>query len=182
MIKITRQLATIQRSGALAITGGLCTLATDALDAMAFLLPVVLLVDKWCHRVAMCLAVLPEKHLLYGTICNKITGKIQKHKSPINNLLAAYRHNPRKIKKIPAVVLRSRTRVYKFFIPTRYTNTLLCNNNLTNKRPANRTRHTTFICNRHTRDTDHVAYQTYPPILVYGVLNRSRTSRIRQQR
>jgi len=103
MIKITRQLATIQRLGALAITGGLRILATDALDATAFLLPAVLLVDKWCHRVALHLAMLPEKHPLYGTVCNKITGKIQKHKSPINNLLAAYRHDPRKIKKIPAV-------------------------------------------------------------------------------
>jgi len=102
-IKITRQLATIQRLGALAITGGLHTSATDALDATAFLLPAVLLVDKWCHRAAMCLAMLPEKHPLYGTIRNKITGKIQKHKSPINNLLAAYRHDPRKIEKIPAV-------------------------------------------------------------------------------
>jgi len=103
MIKITRQLVTIQRSGALAITGGLCTLVTDALAATAFLLPAALLVDKWCHRAAMHLAMLPEKYLLYGTICNKITGKIQKHKSPINDLLAAYRHDPRKIEKIPAV-------------------------------------------------------------------------------
>jgi len=80
----------------------------------------------------------------------------------------------------PTYLLRSRTRVYKFFIPTRYTNTLLRNNNLTNKRSANRTRHTAFIRNRHTRDTDHVAYQTYLPVLVYGTPSRSRTSRIRQ--
>ena len=79
-----------------------------------------------------------------------------------------------------ATLLRSRTRVYKFFIPTCYTNTLLCNNNPTSKHPANRTRHTAFIRNRHTRDTDHVAYQTYPPILVYGIPSRSHTSRIRQ--
>jgi len=86
------------------------------------------------------------------------------------------------LKRILRYLLRSRTRVYKFFISTCYTNTLLCNNNPTNKRPANCTRHTVFIRNRHTRDTDHVAYQTYPPILVYGVPSRSRTSHIQQQR
>jgi len=77
-------------------------------------------------------------------------------------------------------MLRSRTRVYKFFIPTRCTNTLHCNNNPTSRCPANCTCHTTFIHNCHTRDPDHMAYQPYPPVLIYETLSRSCTSRIRQ--
>jgi len=103
-VKVTGQLATVQRSGALAITGCLCTSATNALDATAFLLPVLNLADKWCHRVATRLAMLPKEHPLYGIVQNKITGKIKRHKSPLNGLLAAYRHNPREIKKIPVTV------------------------------------------------------------------------------
>lgn len=102
--KITSKLATIQRSGALAITGGLRTSATDALDATAFLLPAPNLADKWCHRAAIRLAMLPKEHPLHGTVKNKITGKIKHHKSPLNGLLAAYRHNPREIEKIPVTV------------------------------------------------------------------------------
>jgi len=102
--KVTGQLATVQRSGALVITGSLCTSATDVLDATAFLLPTPNLADKWCHRVATRLVMLPKEHPLHRIVQNKITGKIKRHKSPLNCLLAAYRHNPREIEKIPVTV------------------------------------------------------------------------------
>jgi len=102
--KVTSQLATVQRSGALVITGGLCTSTTDVLDATAFLLPVPNLVDKWCHRAGTRLVMLPKEHPLHRIVQNKITGKIKRHKSLLNCLLAAYRHNLREIKKIPVTV------------------------------------------------------------------------------
>ena len=101
-VKVTRQLAAIQKSGALAITGGMRTSTEDALDATAFLLPTPMLADKWCHRAATRLAMLPKEHLLHRIVQNKTSGKIKHHKSPLNSLLAAYRHDPKKIEKIPA--------------------------------------------------------------------------------
>ena len=100
-VTVTGKLTTIQRSGALVITGGLHTSATDALDAMAFLLPAPLLADKWCHRAAVRLVMLPKEHPLHGIVQHKVSGKIKKHKSPLNSLLAAYRHDPKRIEKTP---------------------------------------------------------------------------------
>ena len=48
-VRITGKVVAVQRAGTLAITGGLCTSPTDALDAAAYLIPVPLLVDKVCH-------------------------------------------------------------------------------------------------------------------------------------
>jgi len=102
-VKVTGQLVTIQKAGALAITGGMRTSAADALDATAFLLPAPMLADKWCHRAAVHLAMLPKEHLLHRIVQNKRSGKIIHHKSPLNSLLAAYRHNPKKMEKILVV-------------------------------------------------------------------------------
>jgi len=102
-VKVTGQLATIQKAGVLAITGGMRTSTADALDATAFLLPAPMLVDKWCHRAAVRLAMLPKEHPLHRIVQNKRLGKIIHHKSPLNSLLAAYRHDPKKMEKIPVV-------------------------------------------------------------------------------
>ena len=100
--KVIRQLTTVQRSGTLAITGGLRTSPTDALDASAFLLPAPLNIDKWQHRALVRMAMLPKEHPLYKTIANKNTGKVKRHKSPLNTLLGTYRYEPRNFEKIPA--------------------------------------------------------------------------------
>jgi hypothetical protein len=44
--KVTKQITSVQRAGALAITGGLQTSPTDALDTCAFLLPAPLTICK----------------------------------------------------------------------------------------------------------------------------------------
>jgi len=67
----------MQRAGTLAITGSLCTFPTDALDAMAYLLPVPLLVDKACHRAVIHLAMLPKSHPLHRIANHKTSGKIK---------------------------------------------------------------------------------------------------------
>jgi len=103
MVKVTGQLATIQKAGALVITGGMCTSAADMLDAITFLLLAPILADKWCHRAAVCLAMLLKEHPLHRIVQNKRSGKIMHHKSPLNSLLAAYRHDPKKMEKIPVV-------------------------------------------------------------------------------
>jgi hypothetical protein len=77
--KALDNIATIQRAGTLAITGGLRTSAMDALNAHAHLLPTALMVRKWCHRALTRLATLPKEHPLYKIIKHRGTGKIKKH-------------------------------------------------------------------------------------------------------
>jgi ribonuclease HI/exonuclease III len=98
---VARQLATLQRAGATAITGGLRTSPTDALDACAFLLPATLNADKWCHRSLTRLATLPQEHPLYKTVKSKATLNTFRHSTPIHHLLRQYDINPRHIEKIP---------------------------------------------------------------------------------
>jgi len=102
-------------------------------------------------------------------------------KTPFN-LLIGYTPQAHQPTRKTHILLRSRPRVYKFSIPTYHTNTLRCNNNLTSNRPATHTCHTILIYDHHTRDPDHMAYQPYATVLIYGVLSRSRISHIRQQR
>ena len=104
MVKVIRKIMTIQRAGALAITGSLRTSTTDALDTAAYLLPAPLLADKACHRAALRLTTLPKEHPLYRIANNKTTGKIKRHKSPMNSLLAAYKVDPKKTEKILTAV------------------------------------------------------------------------------
>jgi len=101
--KVVKQLTTIQSSGALAVTGGLRTSASDALNAEAFLLPMTHLIDKWHHRATVRMATLPPEHALYKAINRKLAGAVKRHRSPINTLLATYGCDPRKFEKLPAV-------------------------------------------------------------------------------
>jgi hypothetical protein len=63
-VKVTKQITSIQRGGALAITGALHTSPTDTLDACAYLLPTTSIVSKWCLRATVHLAMLPPEHPL----------------------------------------------------------------------------------------------------------------------
>ena len=100
--KVTRQLTTLQRAGTTAITGGLCTSPTDALDACAFLLPATLNIDKWCHRAIIRMAMLPKDHPLHKTINRKNIRKVKHHRTAIHHLLDYYDLDPNIIEKIPA--------------------------------------------------------------------------------
>jgi hypothetical protein len=100
--KAIKQLTSIQRAGALAITGGLRTTATDALNAHANLLPAALTVRKWCHLAMTRMATLPEGHPLYKPIKRKSTGKTKRHKSPIHYLARWFKMDVNKVEKIPA--------------------------------------------------------------------------------
>ena len=61
-----------------------------------------LLVSKWCHRAVVRLASLPSDHPLYKTIDRKDAGRIKRHRSPINLLLASLNISPSTVEKIPA--------------------------------------------------------------------------------
>ena len=75
--KATKHLTTVQRAGAIAITGGLRTSPTDTLDACAHLLPAAHLIDKWLHRSTIWIATLPKGHPLSKIAANKNTCKVK---------------------------------------------------------------------------------------------------------
>src|SRR6266851_2058934 len=86
LAKTTSQMVSIQRVGALAITGGLRTSPTDALNVHAHLLLVSMLVNKWCHGALMRMAALPEEHPLYKIMKSRRLGKTKRHKGPLHHL------------------------------------------------------------------------------------------------
>jgi ribonuclease HI/exonuclease III len=86
-VKVTKKLTSVQRAGALAITGGLRTSPTDSIDALAFLLPFALTIDTWCYRAALRLASLPDKHPLRKPVNICAKSAVKKHLSPLHNLL-----------------------------------------------------------------------------------------------
>jgi ribonuclease HI/exonuclease III len=100
--KVTRQLTSIQRAGALAITGGLRSSPTDALNASAFLLPTPATIDKWCHRAYIRMATLPQKHPLFKQVNWKKTSTTRRHKGPLHNLAGTYNLVARNVEKIPS--------------------------------------------------------------------------------
>jgi len=99
--KALDSITTIQRAGVLAITGGLRTSATDALNVHAHLVPAALTVRKWCHCALTRLTTLPKEHPLYKIIKHKRTGKIKKHQGPIHQLIRWFKPDVINTKKIP---------------------------------------------------------------------------------
>ena len=99
--KVTKQISSVQRAGALAITGGLRSSPTDALDASAFLLPTPSTISKWCHRAYTRLAMLPKEHPLFKTVNWKVTSTTKRHRGPIHNLARTYNVATKEIEKIP---------------------------------------------------------------------------------
>ena len=58
------KLTSMQRAGALAVTGGLRTTPTDVLDLLTFIMPLHLEINKACHRAVSRFATLPPSHPL----------------------------------------------------------------------------------------------------------------------
>ena len=100
--KVITQLTSIQRSGAIAITGALRTSPTDALNVCAFILPFALTVEMWCHRAAVRLASLPPEHPLYKPVKSSKSRYVKRHKSPLHLLFSSTTFDPKKMEKIPA--------------------------------------------------------------------------------
>ena len=102
MARVVRQLTTIQRSGAIAITGALRTSPTDTLDACAFLLLAKHLLNSWCHRSSIRLASLPPEHPLFQPANQAKSKYIKRHKSPLHALFNQTSYDPKSVEKIPS--------------------------------------------------------------------------------
>lgn len=88
---------------ALHITGGMRTSPTDLLNAHADLLPMDLLINKWCHREALRLASLPQSHPIHRAVLNASKRLPKQIPSPMHNILNAYHIHPQNMEKIQAV-------------------------------------------------------------------------------
>ena len=98
-----KKLVTVQRAGALAITGGFCTSPTDSLDAHTALLPMELRVEKACHNTITRLATLPREHPLHALAKRSAKGIVKRHQSPLHKLSNIFGINPNAVEKIPPV-------------------------------------------------------------------------------
>ena len=103
-VAAVKRLTTVQRAGAIAITGGLRTSPTDALDACAYTFPVAQLVEKWCLKAAVRLTTIPPQHPLYKLVNASANRTVIRHKSPLHNLMQIFKLKPKSISKIAVVV------------------------------------------------------------------------------
>lgn len=99
----TRKLTTIQRAGALAITGGFRTSPTDALNAHAALLPMNHRLDKVRRIKALRMASLSEAHPLRKQIKTAYRRQVKRHRSSIHELAKTLKYDPDTIESIPVV-------------------------------------------------------------------------------
>jgi ribonuclease HI len=97
-------MASIQRAGTLAIMGGLRTLPTDALNVHVHMLPVAMLVNKWCHGAMTRMAALPEEHPLYKIMKSRRTGRTKRHKGLLHHLAKWFKFDVNAVEKTPTVV------------------------------------------------------------------------------
>ena len=109
-VNIIKKLATVQRAGTLAMTGGFRTSPTDSLDAHAAMLPIDLRVDKICHNAITRLATLPQEHPLHAPVKRSAKGIAKRHRSPLHILTSIYGIHPNNFEKIPPVRLHPSNR------------------------------------------------------------------------
>ena len=93
-VGVARKLTSVQRIAMVAVTGALCTSATDVMEVHANLWPVELLLHNICHRVALRLAVLPESHLLFKPVKVTAHRNVKRHRSPLHQILHAFKIQP----------------------------------------------------------------------------------------
>ena len=98
-----KKLATIQREGALAITGGFRTSPGDALDAHAALLPMHLRIGKILHKKALRMAALPREHPLHKPIRYAARRYVRRHRAPLHELARMLPEDPDRLEMIPTV-------------------------------------------------------------------------------
>ena len=102
-VNFVKKLATVQRAGTLAITGGFRTSPTDSLDAHAGMLPIELRIEKACHNAISRIATLPHEHPLHALAKRSAKGRVKRHRSPLHVLTNIFGLDPSIIEKIPPV-------------------------------------------------------------------------------
>ena len=102
-VGIARRLTSVQRIATLAITGAICSTASDFMEAHVNLALIELLLHKACHKVALRFASLPETHLLHKPVKLSMRRYVNQHRSPLHNLMHTYEVEPGKYKVIKMV-------------------------------------------------------------------------------
>ena len=102
-VKAIKKLTSIQRLRTLAITGGLHTTPTDALNAHAALLPMISRVEKTCFNAISRMVTFPTEHPLNSLVKRSAKGQVKRHRSPLHTLTAIFGLDPPLFEKIPAV-------------------------------------------------------------------------------
>jgi hypothetical protein len=104
-VNIVKKLTTIQRAGALVITGGLRTTLTDTLNTHTLLLPMELRVEKACYNAITHISSLPTAHPLHAPAKRSTTGKryVKQHHTSLHTLLGMFTIDPSKTEKVSVV-------------------------------------------------------------------------------
>ena len=102
-VSVSNKLKSVQRKVAVAITGGLRTMAGDVLDVHAYILRIDLLLNKILYRAALRLCSLPKSHPLYAQVHSRSTHRAKRHLSPVHNLLRFANLNPKQVETISPV-------------------------------------------------------------------------------
>ena len=97
-INITNRFATLQRTATLAITGEMCTMATDVLDLHMGLLLMRLALHRLCHHATLRIAALPDMHPLYDIFCKWVCRYIKMHRLLLHELPDTFNIVPGSIK------------------------------------------------------------------------------------
>jgi ribonuclease HI len=98
-----RKLTTMQRAGTIAITGGLRTSPTDALNAHASILPMHLKIGKIFFRAAVRIASLPDSHPLHSQYKKAGARKVKRHRLALHFMTQMHGIQPDAIKILPVV-------------------------------------------------------------------------------
>ena len=109
-VAFIKKLSSVQRAGALAITGGFRTSPSDTLDAHAALLPIELKVEKVCHDAVTRIATLPQAHPLHKLIKKSAKRQVKRHRSPLHTLTGIFGTDPCEMEEIPPVRIHPKKR------------------------------------------------------------------------
>lgn len=94
------KLTSIQRIATITITGAMCTTATDALEVLADIHPIDLLLSDACHRATLRLASLPETHPLFKPVRTCACRMVKRHPTPLHTLFNTFPVRPAKVEPV----------------------------------------------------------------------------------
>ena len=74
---------------------------TNMLNTCTFLPPISYMLEKWCQRAAICLVTILPKHPLYIPVKASSRCYVKKHRSPLHTIFKGFKHDIRRVEKIP---------------------------------------------------------------------------------
>jgi ribonuclease HI len=109
-VNVAKKLTTIQRAGAIAVTGGLRTTPTDTLNVHALLLPMELRIEKACFNAITRITSLPTAHPLHAPAKRSTKRYTKRHCTPLHTLLGLFTIDPSQMEKVPVVRVHPKER------------------------------------------------------------------------